>query len=49
MNPLTDPLNWLAGIVLGLLLAASCNLDGPSDIEVMQLVAQDAQVRVVLP
>lgn len=32
-----------------LTLGCSYLLDGPSDIEVMQLVAQDAQVRVVLP
>jgi hypothetical protein len=36
-------LNWLAGITLGLLIAASCNLDGPDDIQTARDTAAAVQ------
>lgn len=41
--------SWLLAVALGLTIAASCNLDGPSDIEVMRLVAEQVQQVEVQP
>ena len=42
-TPLTNPLNWLAAALLCIILGSSWQLDGPSDIEVMQAVAANVQ------
>lgn len=35
--------NWLLAVAIGLTIAASCNLDGPPDLEVMRLVAEQVE------
>lgn len=41
--------NIMAALVVALLIGACQLLDGPSEIEAMQLVADESKVRVVLP
>lgn len=36
-------LNWLAAIIIGMLLASAHLLDGPSEMEATQAVAADVQ------
>jgi hypothetical protein len=40
-NQKTNPRPWLAALAIALLLGSAWQLDGPSDIEVMQMVAAD--------
>lgn len=53
MDQLNSPRSWLAAALLAILLGASWQLDEPSDIEVMQLVAANKQAvqsdKLVLP
>ena len=49
MEHLNSPRIWLAAAVVSIILGSAWQLDEPSEISVMQAVAADAQVRVVLP
>ena len=42
-TPLTNPLNWAAAALLCIIMGSTWRLDGPSDIEVIELVAEQAQ------
>lgn len=40
-TPLGNALNWLAAVLLAIILASAWHLDGPSDLDTMQAVADD--------
>lgn len=50
---MTHPLNLAAALLLAIILASAWQLDGPSDLDVMQAVADDhaavQQAKLVLP
>ena len=43
MQTTTTRLNWLAALIIAMLLASAHLLDGPSDIDAAQAVALDVQ------
>ena len=44
MEHLSNPRIWLAAALISIILGCAWQLDGPSDIEVMQAVAANMQV-----
>jgi hypothetical protein len=53
MEYLSNPRIWLAAAVISFIIGSAWQLDGPSDIEVMQAVASNLQAvqsdKLVLP
>ena len=43
MEHLSSPRIWLAAFVISIILGSTWHLDGPSDLDVMQAVADNAQ------